>query len=736
MSEQQRGSDGDQTFIDEVLSLDSRGHGYDLWKHFQARADMLRDRLWTTGTWLIALLGALLALANQAGIIIFVEPVPGVAVVKPWAALAISVMGVALCAHMYSVIADHVDHVVANWRHSDYARKQDDRAPPRSTDSEAGSAEQRAGAAGSAHKSGNKDGSGRMARLVSGRRHFFKNAARVRARTLVLVGALFSVAYVGLLVLSVLTLLGVSVAGAAERQVTLLTVNDIYRITGVERGRRGGVARLRSLRRELETSDPNLLVLHGGDVIYPSLLSRTYGGAQMIDLLNALDGDTLGFDSRFFAVFGNHEFDKRKLADADILAARVAASQFTWLRSNVAFATDPAGMPLVGGVNLKESELVTVNGVKVGLFGLTIGSAKPAYVVDFGDPITVARRLAGELRRQGAELVIALTHLTLDEDRTILETLGADGPDLIIGGHEHVRQEATVKGRRVLKADADAVSALVVRVTPGAAGQPPAVEREWRDLAGDQPLPDKHVHRLARSWHHRHNVRFCAKESASADCLDTPIGTAAVELVAEEERIRACETNFGSWIADQARAAFPGADGAFINAGSLRLNQNLPAGPVLRRDIEELFQYDNRLLLIEIDAATLQRVVNHAVTDWPGSGRWLQISGFTFRHDRSDPDTPKADRLALLGPDGGHVEIEAGRLLRVVTSDFLLDPKFGDQDGYTMLDIKQVVAGKDHEISLKEAVREAFARAGDRGIAPRSDGRIVGPGLAPCTAGR
>ena len=30
---------------------------------------------------------------------------------------------------------------------------------------------------------------------------------------------------------------------------------------------------------------------------------------------------------------------------------------------------------------------------------------------------------------------------------------------------------------------------------------------------------------------------------------------------------------------------------ALINSGSIRLNQNLPAGPIRRRQIEELFPY-------------------------------------------------------------------------------------------------------------------------------------------------
>ena len=62
----------------------------------------------------------------------------------------------------------------------------------------------------------------------------------------------------------------VTSAPQVERRVTLLAINDVYRIGGVERGRRGGLPRVRTLRRELEVKDRDLIVLHAGDVIYPS----------------------------------------------------------------------------------------------------------------------------------------------------------------------------------------------------------------------------------------------------------------------------------------------------------------------------------------------------------------------------------------------------------------------------------------------------------------------------------
>ncbi len=131
------------------------------------------------------------------------------------------------------------------------------------------------------------------------------------------------------------------------RTAVLIAINDVYRIEGVEGGKVGGLARLRALRQELEEDHPDLLLLHGGDFLFPSFASRMYKGEQMIDVLNALDGNAGADDDRMIAVVGNHEFEDKKLADAARLDQRIEASQFRWLAGNVMFKPGGDGQPLV-----------------------------------------------------------------------------------------------------------------------------------------------------------------------------------------------------------------------------------------------------------------------------------------------------------------------------------------------------------------------------------------------------
>lgn len=98
---------------------------------------------------------------------------------------------------------------------------------------------------------------------------------------------------------------------AATGHFTILHVNDVYRIEGLEQGARGGFARLRTVRRDLEAQGEPLLMLHGGDFLFPSVIGKYLRGRPMIDAMNRLDGDENAFDPRLFTTFGNHEFDDK-----------------------------------------------------------------------------------------------------------------------------------------------------------------------------------------------------------------------------------------------------------------------------------------------------------------------------------------------------------------------------------------------------------------------------------------
>jgi 2',3'-cyclic-nucleotide 2'-phosphodiesterase (5'-nucleotidase family)/ubiquinone/menaquinone biosynthesis C-methylase UbiE len=521
------------------------------------------------------------------------------------------------------------------------------------------------------------------------------------------------------------------------RTAVLMAINDVYRIEGLEGGRVAGLARVRALRKELERDHPDMLLLHGGDFLFPSFASRMYNGEQMVAVLNDLDGDPAAFDERMIVVFGNHELEKGKMKDVPMLVKRIGESRFRWLDSNIVFKSGEDGRPLVDSPNLIKSALVHSGGIAIGIFGLTVPTEGIQYA-DFAGPAGVARDLTARLRAQGAEVVIALTHLNAADDRELLETLGDAGPDLIVGGHDHEKMAVQVGRRLILKADADARTATVIHLSLAPDGKLD-VAHEFRPLSDATPAPDPDTLSLVTAWQARHEKEFCAKANPAnpaPGCLEELYGSTRTPLEAEETKIRNQETSVGDWVADLMKKEMEpcGAQVAFINSGSLRLNQDLPAGTkITRRHVEELFGYETPLRLVRIDGAILQQVIEQAVRGWPGSGTWLQISGFAWVHDTAGK---KAGGLTLLTPQGPRPVRPDDEILAAV-DDYLVNPEIGDQDGYDMLEPDRIVRscaadGRD----LKQVVVDALRAANPEGIAPKAEGRICQPGRPgrPCLA--
>src|SRR6185436_10796536 len=64
--------------------------------------------------------------------------------------------------------------------------------------------------------------------------------------------------------------------GSRVSRFTILQINDVYRIEGLDNRTVGGLARVRTIRRTLEAQGSPVLLLHAGDFLYPSVLSREF----------------------------------------------------------------------------------------------------------------------------------------------------------------------------------------------------------------------------------------------------------------------------------------------------------------------------------------------------------------------------------------------------------------------------------------------------------------------------
>ncbi len=226
----------------------------------------------------------------------------------------------------------------------------------------------------------------------------------------------------------------VPAAGAERGVVTVLHVNDTHSHLEAEgprtkalEGTVGGIARAATVIGRERAADPNALLLHAGDALQGDPSFNAFFGVPELELLAAL-----GFDA--FTV-GNHELDfGSETFGGMILPQATAFASVPMLGANV---DNLASVPPLAD-RIKPSILKDVNGVKVGIFGLTVPgdlTSNPAPLVIREDMPAIAAAAVADLRKAGAEVVLCLSHLGVLGDRALAQSV--DGIDVIVGGHDH-----------------------------------------------------------------------------------------------------------------------------------------------------------------------------------------------------------------------------------------------------------------------------------------------------------
>jgi 5'-nucleotidase len=493
------------------------------------------------------------------------------------------------------------------------------------------------------------------------------------------------------LLLTLLAVVSASGQGNVERRVrvTLLQLNDVYQISAVDKGTRGGLARVATLRKQIMEQSPNTLFLLAGDTIAPSVASNIFKGQQMIAVWNMI-----GLD---FAVFGNHEFD----FGPEVLRQRIKESRFTWVATNV--IDKKTGQPFA---DTPPYVIREIGGAKIGFFGLlTPDTAQFSSVgpeVTFLDPCETAKKIVPLMRAKGAQVVVAITHLAMREDKQVARCAPID---VIIGGHEHEMLESLSGHTPIFKWGSDARDLgridLNIKLPTG--------ELESIDWAA--------IPVTSNVAEEPQSAALIAdyEKKVSAD-VDKPIGTTSVALDARGEMNRSRETNLGSYIADAYRKAM-NADAALFNGGSIRAGRIFSPGELTKRDVMAILPYENPIVKIEVTGATLRAALEHGVSrsaEEKEPGRFPQVSGIRFAFDARRPAGSR-----IVNVEVGGQPLDDKKTYTLATNTFLVE-KGGD--GYTMFSgAKYLVDAKNGPVEpvvLMNAINSA------KEIAPQVDGRI------------
>ncbi|MGI9202033.1 MAG: 5'-nucleotidase C-terminal domain-containing protein [Woeseiaceae bacterium] len=449
---------------------------------------------------------------------------------------------------------------------------------------------------------------------------------------------------------------------------TFIHMNDTYRVADVEDGTRGGFGRLTTVIRQLQAEGREIHVLHGGDLLSPSLESQIWYGGQMVEALNFIDRL-----APTYLIAGNHEFDIRERDIAYFINA-VRSSEFDWVGDNYRLKTGDA----VADAAVQTSFVFQAGGKTIGLFAITAnpddGGTVRDYVEYDYDYDATARRVIANLEAKGVDMIIGLTHLYWHDDEK-LAALRAEYPKLefIVGGHDHEAdsraQSAT--NAAIFKGSSNARVVWRIDVDFAADGDPSITATELEldvAVAKDatyQVIEDKWRAELLRLY----------------PIIAAQVGTANLPFDVTEETVRNEETAFGNFLVDTARAAFgePESDLAFINSGSIRIDDYI-ADDISYEDVARTFGFPSRLRRISLSGAEFVELMEAGYRGSGGSkGYFPQVSGFRVCVDRSREDF---DRIVSLQTDGetGWQEIDPVQSYSLILPDFI----YGDRDGYVM----------------------------------------------------
>jgi 5'-nucleotidase len=467
--------------------------------------------------------------------------------------------------------------------------------------------------------------------------------------------------------------------GPASQAIHILHFNDVYEITPVEGGRSGGLSRLAALRRALRDSFPTLVTTLGGDFVSPSALGtarvggQRLNGRQMVSVLNAV-----GLD---IAVLGNHEFDVGR----DAFLARMDEARFTVIAANV---TDSSGRPFA---KVLPHAIRTVRAgnrdVRVAFLGVVIPSNRPSWS-RVTDPLEVAKSEA-TLLRDSADVLIALTHLSVDDDARLLAE--NPGVDVVLGGHEH--ENYTLRRgpnfAPVLKGDANARSVQIVTIAPPSAGRRAEIASRLVPIVQGMP-DDSAVTHVVAQWVDSAYAGFERDGFRPREL----VATTPIALDGREAIVRTTRSALTDLIGAAMRRDVPNVDATIFNSGSIRIDDVVTPGPVTQYDVIRMLPFGGKTVEVRMSGELLGRVLTAGDRN-AGRGGYLQRTGV---------DGSPASGWRVAG-----APLDAARAYRVAISDYLLT---GAEQGIEFLkrDVPGLVVVGDRRDIRQAVIDEMRAR--------------------------
>ena len=188
-------------------------------------------------------------------------------------------------------------------------------------------------------------------------------------------------------------------------------------------GKVGGMDRVATVVKAIRADRPDAILLDGGDTWHGSLTCYKTAGQDMVNVMNALKPDAMTFHWEF-------------TLGSDRVRELVEGLPFAALGQNIFDAEwdEPAEA-------FKPYQVFERGGVKVAVIGQAfpyMPIANPGWMFpeySFGIRDANMQAMVDEVRAQGAELVVCLSHNGFDVDKKMAGIVS--GIDVILSGHTH-----------------------------------------------------------------------------------------------------------------------------------------------------------------------------------------------------------------------------------------------------------------------------------------------------------
>lgn len=469
--------------------------------------------------------------------------------------------------------------------------------------------------------------------------------------------------------LTLLLLLIVTAVNAAEKpfvEIDIYSVNDFHGHLRAEAADPGGAVLAGVINELMKQNPAGSLLLGGGDMFSGTIDANEYQGLPVVTAMNKM-----GFSAN---TAGNHIFDY----PLDVIKRQAAAANFPILGANIVEAAgDRVAEPFKPYVMLQR------NGLTIGIVGLTTietqekASQFNLQKVKILPPEQIAQVYVDELRKQGAQIIVLLTHIGSSQGENaviageVIPLLQAvHGVDAVVTGHSHLCVSGTYGDIPVIQAGCygEAVGRINLVYSRADKKVVAANSRVYK-LSELPRIQDSAMARLLEPLFKDIDAKYNEILAVNSQMLTND---------------RNGESRVGDYFMDLLKSGFK-ADVALYNGGAVR--DALPVGMITIRDLVKIFPFDSTIYTAEVKGSDLRQVLEHGIGN-PAISR-LRFSGLRVSADISRPEGQRISSVTL--SDGSILADE--KYYKVVSNDFM----FSGGDGFYSLKNAQYLrdCGKD-----------------------------------------